>query len=118
MSAKIMLILVILAVAAFLIFMAASKGKAENSGKKVTLSGTARDAKGSAVLMTDNDDVVYIDGLDSWPADVLGKRVRVTGVLREKKYLPSPVVDETGAISQGAEGNQSVLEKATWKVQP
>lgn len=76
---------------------------------RTTLLGLARDAKGGAVLVTDTGDPVYLEGLDAWPPELLGKRVRATGRLAQKKYSPDPVVDKTGAISQGAEGMQTVL---------
>ncbi len=87
----------------------------ENMGKTVTVRGIARDAKGGAVLLPANTDPIYIEGLSSWPDEVLGKEVSVTGVLREKKLIPDPYIASDGGISQGAIGTQMVLEKATWK---
>lgn len=84
-------------------------------GKTVTVRGIARDAKGGAVLLPANTDPIYIEGLSSWPDEVLGKEVSVTGVLREKKLIPDPYIASDGGISQGAIGTQMVLEKATWK---
>jgi hypothetical protein len=83
-------------------------------GKRVTVRGTARDAKAGAVIVTSAGNPIYIEHVDSWPKDVLGQEVEADGVLRSKKYIPDPVVDKHGAISQGAEGNQDVLEGARW----
>jgi hypothetical protein len=58
---------------------------------------------------------VYIEGLFSWPADVEGKRVRASGTLKEKKYIPD---SGEGPYSQGAKGLQTVLENARWEVLP
>lgn len=84
-------------------------------GQTVELRGTAFDSKAGAVLVTDDDQTVYIDGLDYWPGDLSGKSVIVNGLLRRKKYIPDPQTDADGAISQGAEGEQLVLEKAKWR---
>jgi hypothetical protein len=83
-------------------------------GKTVTLVGIARDAKGGAVLVTPSGEPVYIGGLDYWLPEFSGKEISVTGVLQEKKYIPDPMTTPNGAISQGAYGNQYVLEKAQW----
>ncbi|MHA1679782.1 MAG: hypothetical protein ACTSUE_02160 [Promethearchaeota archaeon] len=82
-------------------------------GTKVQLQGKAVDAKGGAVVlvMIAGDDLpVYMEGIDFWDERLFGNNVIVEGVLAEKKYIPDPVVGDDGAISQGAEGIQLVLE--------
>ncbi len=88
----------------------------ENMGKTVTLRGTARDAKGGAVLVLSSNEPIYVEALPSWPTGVLGKEVSVTGILREKKLIPDPYIAPDGGISQGAIGTQTVLEKTKWKL--
>jgi len=83
--------------------------------KNDIITGSARNAKGGAVVVKSSGSPVYIEHLDSWPDDVLGCEVEVTGTIVSKKYIPDPVVDEDGAISQGAVGDQDVLENARWK---
>lgn len=78
-----------------------------------SLVGTAENAKGGAVLLVD-DTPVYIEGLDAWPDALLHAKVKATGVRARKQYLPEATVDATGAVSQGAAGQQDVLERATW----
>ena len=88
-------------------------------GKRVTIEGTARDAKGGAVLLTTDGEPVYIGGLDSWPEELFGKPVVVSGRLVRRQYLPEATVDESGAWSQGTTGGQQlVLEEAAWKLAP
>jgi hypothetical protein len=82
---------------------------------RVRLSGTARDAKGGAVLLIDNSPL-YLAGLGSWPSEVHGKLVAVSGKLVDREYLPQAKRDAKGAISQGAEGSQLVLEAPVWKL--
>ena len=84
-------------------------------GKKVTLLGTSRDAKAGAVLITGDRNPIYINGLASWSADLLGKQVSVKGVLKKEKFIPDPIIDENGAISTGATGDQFVLKNVKIK---
>jgi len=56
------------------------------------------------------EDIVFIQDKHDWEDEELNKIVVVTGTLVEKKFIPDPVIDEDGAISQGAEGTQFVLE--------
>ena len=90
-----------------------SGGEARKTDRR-TWVGTARNAKGGAVVITDGGESPYLEGLAAWPDDVVGTQVRVEGVLREKKYLPDPVIGLRGEISQGAEGMQQVIESPRW----
>lgn len=84
-------------------------------GKRVRLSGIARDAKGGAVLLI-NGEPIYLQGVDSWPDSADKKIVSVGGKLVSKQYLPEARTDAKGAISQGAVGSQTVLENPVWRV--
>ncbi len=75
------------------------------------LVGTAIDAKAGAVLETAD-----VGGLSSWPAALRQRRVTVTGIVVTKKLIPDPVVGPKGEISQGAEGDQTVIEGARWRL--
>ena len=83
-------------------------------GQKVTLSGTAKDAKAGAVLITTDETVIYIKELDSWAPELVDQQVSVTGVLKKEKLIPDPEIDKNGGISSGATGTQLVLEKAEY----
>ena len=78
-------------------------------GQKITIIGIAKDAKGGAVILTSEKVPIYIKGLDSWSSELFDKRLEVTGVLKEEKFIPDPVIDEDGSISTGAYGDQLVL---------
>lgn len=82
----------------------------------VTLEGTAYDSKAGAILDSDHNGVVYIQGLECWPAHLNGQRMTVTGLLRDEKFIPDPEVGADGGISQGAFGGQTSLVNATWKL--
>jgi len=83
-------------------------------GQKVTLLGTAKDAKGGAVLITTDEHVIYIKGLDFWSSELLNEQISVSGLLKKENFIPDPVIDEDGAISCGAFGEDYVLEKAEY----
>ena len=81
-------------------------------GQKITILGIAKDAKGGAVILTSEKVPIYIKGLDSWSQELYDKQLKVTGVLKEEKFIPDPEIDENGSISTGAYGDQLVLEHA------
>jgi hypothetical protein len=84
-------------------------------GQRVHLVGVARDAKGGAVLLVENEPV-YLAGLDAWPAEAQGKRVAVSGSLTLTQHLPEAGRDAKGAAAAGAKGKQLVLERPTWRL--
>jgi len=96
---------------------ATSQGSAWDGqlGQTVTLSGTARDAAMGAVVRT-SQGTVYVLGVESWPDDVQGKTVTVTGTLQRRKLAPDPVVGADGGVSHGAAGSQVVVEDARWSL--
>ena len=81
-------------------------------GQNVVLKGTAKDAKGGAVLITSDNNVIYIKDFDFWPSDLIDKNISVSGFLKSDKIIPDPVTDKDGSISCGAYGDQLVLEDA------
>ncbi|MHA1615110.1 MAG: hypothetical protein ACTSYJ_09715 [Candidatus Thorarchaeota archaeon] len=78
------------------------------------LIGKAENAKGGAVVILRNQEVIYVRNLPFWDEDVVGKQVSINGIVRLEKYIPDPEVAEDGAISQGAIGSQYVLDDAQW----
>lgn len=81
----------------------------ETMGKKVTLQGLVVNCKAGPCLKVKND-IVYIPELEDRIQEIMGKNILVSGILLEKKIIPDPEIDETGAISTGAYGNQLVLQ--------
>jgi len=90
----------------------------EQKALETTVSGTAKNAKAGAVLLTGDERVIYIQGLVEWPEDVLDAVVTARGYLREEKMIPSPEVADDGAISTGASGKQLVLSDVRWTLGP
>ncbi len=92
---------------------AASRDLNRLNGKHVELQGVAQDAKGGAVLLVD-DHPLYLLKLAAWPEATRGKGVTVKGTLKSMKLIASPERNAKGELSQGAEGNQWVLEDPTY----
>jgi len=86
-----------------------ANGLQDARNRHVSLRGVARNAKAGAVLMMDQETVIYIQGKREWPPEIIGKRVRVDGVLRRDQVYPD-VKEENGATSQGLPGEQWYVE--------
>lgn len=86
----------------------------KNLGRRVSVTGVAKDAKLGAVVWIDGD-VVYIAGKESWEASLLDKKVRVKGVVR--KFEPPVAKNENGARSAGVSEKEILykLEQAEVK---
>ena len=79
-------------------------------GQEITITGFAKEAKGGSILITPDNKVLYIKGLESWSLDLINKQVKVRGVLKKEQFIPEATIDEYGGISSGATGKQYVLE--------
>ena len=77
--------------------------------KVIKMKGFAVESKAGSCIKIEND-IVFIQSVSSWEEKYLGKEVLVKGLLKKKKIIPDVVVDENGAISQGAAGMQFILE--------
>jgi len=84
----------------------------------VVVSGIARNAKAGAVVRLDTSAVLYLMGLDEWPDHVLGKRVKVSGVIGRAKLAPDPVVGKDGSHSAGMVGRSTVIRQPKWELMP
>lgn len=78
-------------------------------GKEVTLTGIAVESKPGPCIKVDND-IVFIKNKQFWSEELLGQKILVTGKLSREKMIPDAKIDENGAISQGAAGEQYLIE--------
>jgi hypothetical protein len=89
-------------------------------GRRVTLEGTAANARLGALLQG-KENVIWIEGLDSWPEGFYvegdqGKRLRVTGIVIRKDDLPVFVQKPGEPPRAGIPvGSEEELEKAKWR---
>jgi hypothetical protein len=94
-------------------------------GQQVVLEGIAEARKLGAALRGDDFDV-WIDQMQDWPADVVGRRVRVAGILDERHDLPAYVARPGEPVAAGipvAEGadlrkasHRYIVRDAKWSL--
>lgn len=95
-------------------------------GKQITVVGEAQSLKEGARICGKNF-CIYIDGLDSWPSELYGKQVSVTGIVIERHDLPV-YVPRRGDLPQAARAvrpgtdlrkaaHRYLLKDAKWKPQ-
>ena len=53
------------------------------NGHRITVVGTAIVLKHQAAVRTDDSLLYYLDGIDDWDVKYKGKRVKVTGIIKE-----------------------------------
>ena len=87
-----------------------------SKSRNITVTGTAYNAKGGAILRTDEGSVYYIEGLDSWEMDIPGKKVSVIGILKTENFKEKDLKNEKGEWTQGMIGEKLSLVKAKWKL--
>ena len=79
-------------------------------------TGVARDAKGGAVLVSEDGGVLYIAGQSEWPDALHGLPVLVLGRAHREHHVPVAVRDASGAWSQGKTSGapDDVIHDAVW----
>lgn len=103
--------IIVAVIIAVMILIVAAIFLSVNFNQGVIIEGLAANAKAGAILITENYGPVYLVGMTVWPAEMEGKRAEVKGSKLENiEYLPESVVGPDGAISQGGEGRQWVLQ--------
>jgi hypothetical protein len=91
----------------------------EPRAEQIAVTGLAQDAKAGAVLSLDDGRVLYVSGLDAWPAGVAGLRVAAEGTLVVAARLPRATQGDDGAWSQGVapdSAGESWLDGARWSL--
>ncbi|MBD3228911.1 MAG: hypothetical protein GF329_12050 [Candidatus Lokiarchaeota archaeon] len=77
------------------------------TNKEMKLSGKVVNCKAGPCIQLKDGNIIYVQGL----RDVyIGKNISIMGILKIKKIIPDPKVNQDGAISAGAHGKQYVLE--------
>jgi hypothetical protein len=81
-----------------------------SENNKTTITGTAWDAKRSAIIVNDSSGVYYIDKLASWDKSLYSKKVKVTGEL----IIEVNENKEEDVEVQEIEGEIKIIKKVKW----
>ncbi len=84
--------------------------------KEVTIIGIAKNAKMGAVILTENQNVYYIDVINSWDDNIKGKELRVTGVIIVETFKAEDLKSEKGEWKTGMEGDKKTMLKPVWEM--
>ena len=69
---------------------------------KTTIIGKALNSKPGAIVISENDSVYYIKGLDSWQKKFYGQTIIVTGSYIIEKRTYQIITDDKGQINYSA----------------
>lgn len=89
-----------------------------NRSEKFSVTGTSYNTKSGAALITDTQEVYYLDGMTSWPDADLEKRFTVSGRLKVIEHKEEDLTNEKGEYVQGMVGKQKIIVKPKWKKAP
>ena len=82
----------------------------------VIITGTAQNGKAGALVKNGDGDTYYLDGLSTWPTDMINKQVAVTGNLKIETLSEDELKNEQGEWKAGMSGEVRLLKNATWKL--
>lgn len=92
------------------------KPKENMEDQNITITGTARNGKDGALILTKEDSVYYVYGLESWEASVNGKEISVTGVLNIGSLALDEMKNEKGEWKAGVVGDKKIILNAKWRI--
>lgn len=90
--------------------------KTETTSQEWHISGTAQNGKAGAIVLSDSLGPVYLEGLDAFPPEVIGKMVEAWGIRKVEDHDPQDLKNEQGEWKQGMAGEQILLRNANWKL--
>lgn len=99
-----------------LILICACGSKSNETMKSKTIAGIAQNGKGGAVVVMDDGGVYYLEEVDEWESDLIGKRIEVTGILKIESFSEGDLQNERGEYTQGVAGEKKILVNAKWKL--
>jgi hypothetical protein len=111
------MIVKIILMSALLPFLSVGYNKCSNNTteSKITVVGKALVVKHNAYVLTDDSLRYYLDGIDDWDEQHLGKRIRVTGRLVIVEYKSEKSKhSEITAIPQQRVGVWKIIKKPKW----
>jgi len=84
--------------------------------EKITITGIAENSKAGAIVITKENVVYYLEGINSWNNDVLRKEVEVKGDLVKEFHQEEDLMNEKGEYKQGLSGEINKIVKPSWKL--
>ena len=84
--------------------------------RKITITGTALNAKLGAIIQTEKGEVFFLDGIYEWPDDVFGKKVKATGLISSEYHDPKNLITDDGLHKTGMSGEKQSLQNAKWEL--
>ena len=81
----------------------------------MTIRGTSQNASHGAVVITESDTPVYINGIQEWDNCIVGKPIIVTGTLRRRSLVPKVSSSANGEVSHGIDGKSYILDNPKGK---
>lgn len=92
------------------------KPKNKMEDQNITVIGIARNGKDGALVLTKEDSVYYVDGLEFWEDSLNDKEISVTGILKIESLLANEMKNEKGEWKAGIVGDKKTIRNAKWKV--
>jgi len=90
----------------------------DNYSDSIAITGIANNAKLGAIILTDNKEIYYIEGIDYWPHEVVGKKVKANGFLKKEYFNEVDLMNKKGEYKQGMSGEKLSLQNAIWEIIP
>lgn len=108
----------LMSVAVSVLFNACYNEKPQNNmeDQNITVFGTARNGKDGALVLTKEDSVYYVDGLEFWEDSVNSNEISVTGVLKIESLSTNEMKNEKDEWKAGVVGDKKIIYDATWKI--
>lgn len=103
----------------FLMFFNAcynAKPKYNMEDQNITVIGIARNGKEGALVLTKEDSVYYVGGLEFWEDSINGREISVAGVLKIESLPTNEIKNEKGEWKAGVVGDKKTIHNAKWKV--
>lgn len=108
----------LMSVVVSVLFNSCYNGKLKNNmeDENKTVIGTARNGKDGALVLTKEDSVYYVDGLEFWEDSINGNEISVTGILKIESLSTNEMKNEKDEWKAGVVGDKKTILGATWKI--
>ncbi|MEZ4773345.1 MAG: hypothetical protein R3D00_09190 [Bacteroidia bacterium] len=80
-----------------------------------SVTGTAQNSKAGAVVISANQEVYYLEGIDHWDEEQIGREIQVSGELVTENFGQEYLRNEKGEWSQGIAGEKHTILRPVWR---